>query len=97
MLGIFNQELVNAPKELNSPAPLAAHPYRAVAEKPKQIVPEECLKDFLSTHPNAFSLSFANNAATLAFAPPPTPYPNHRSVFSTLRLFIFIVSLDLRI
>ncbi|KAL8107967.1 hypothetical protein AgCh_024395 [Apium graveolens] len=76
MLGIFNKELVNAPKELNSPA--APHPHRLVAEKPKQILPEECLKEFLSTHSNAFSLSFAYNSATLAFAPPPTPFPNHR-------------------
>ncbi|KAK1368612.1 hypothetical protein POM88_034704 [Heracleum sosnowskyi] len=54
----------------------ASHPHRVI-EKPKQVVPEECLKGFLSTHSNAFSLSFANNAATLAFAPSPTPYPNH--------------------
>ncbi|KAK1368644.1 stem-specific protein TSJT1-like [Heracleum sosnowskyi] len=78
MLGIFDKDLVNAPKELNSPhAPAAGHPHRVV-EKPNQTAPEECLKGFLSTHPNAFSLSFAKNAATLAFAPPPTPYPDHR-------------------
>lgn len=76
MLGIFNKKLVNAPKELNSPASLQ------VPAKPKKTqlqFPQDALKDFLSSHPtNAFSLSFADKAATIAFAPPARPFPNQR-------------------
>ena len=78
MLGIFNKELVNAPKELNSPLPPMEGSAKRVIHKPKQVAPRECLKGFLSAHSNAFSLSFANNGAALAFAPP--AQPNQRSV-----------------
>ena len=78
MLGIFNKELVKAPKELNSPLPPMEGSAKRVTHKPKQVDPQECLKGFLSAHSNAFSLSFANNGAALAFAPP--AQPNQRSV-----------------
>ncbi|XP_017226514.1 stem-specific protein TSJT1 [Daucus carota subsp. sativus] len=76
MLGIFNKELVKAPKELNSPLPPMEGSAKRVIHKPKQVAPQESLKGFLSAHSNAFSLSFADNAAALAFAPP--AHPNHR-------------------
>lgn len=86
MLGIFNKELVNAPKELNSPVAIM----HGTTKPMKQQLPHDSLNTFLSSYsPNAFSFSFANKA-TLAFAPPPFPsFHNHRFIFFSFSLFIF--------
>ncbi|KAA8519818.1 hypothetical protein F0562_014092 [Nyssa sinensis] len=76
MLGIFKKGLADAPKELNSPASLQA------TLKPK--LPQETLKDFLSSHPtNAFSIGFGDNAC-LAYAPPQRSYSIHQRMFCGL-------------
>ncbi|MCQ8005422.1 hypothetical protein NP297_23435 [Salmonella enterica] len=65
MLAIFNKEVVNAPMELHSPASLSS------SKKPK--VPQEIIKDFVSSHPSsAFEINFAN-AASLSYVPPANP------------------------
>lgn len=70
MLAIFKNGLVNPPKELNSPASSSQAASLMLAK-----VPEETLKDFLTSHSNkGFSLGFANTAL-LAYTPPP-----HRSL-----------------
>ncbi|KAK4439206.1 Stem-specific protein TSJT1 [Sesamum alatum] len=62
MLAIFHKAFAHPPEELNSPA---SH---KVAKKPK--LPEETLKEFLSSHPtNTFSMSFGD-AAVLAYVRP---------------------------
>ncbi|KRH10825.1 hypothetical protein GLYMA_15G071300v4 [Glycine max] len=75
MLGIFKQKLVNAPKELNSPASLNS------CIKPK--LSHEILKDFMSCNSsNAFSMCFGNDAL-LAYSTSYKPSINHR-LFSGL-------------
>ncbi|MQL41513.1 hypothetical protein EI012_26760, partial [Escherichia coli] len=70
MLGIFKEKLVNAPKELNSPASLNS------STKPK--LPHETLEDFMSLNsPNAFYMSFGNDAL-LAYSPSDQPFTHHR-------------------
>ncbi|KAI9198879.1 hypothetical protein LWI28_023678 [Acer negundo] len=63
MLAIFNKDVVNPPKELHSPASLSS------SKKAK--LPQEIIKDFVSSHPshnNAFQFNFAN-AASLSYVP----------------------------
>ncbi|KAK7327908.1 hypothetical protein VNO77_22001 [Canavalia gladiata] len=75
MLGIFKEKLVNAPKELNSPASLNS------CTKPKP--PHEVLQNFMSCNSsNAFSMSFGNDAL-LAYSPSNKPSIHHR-LFSSL-------------
>ncbi|KAG4960485.1 hypothetical protein AAZX31_13G225200 [Glycine max] len=75
MLGIFKQKLVNAPKELNSPASLNS------CTKPK--LSHEVLKDFMSCNSsNAFSMCFGSDAL-LAYSPSNKPSIHHR-LFSGL-------------
>nr|AGV54523.1 asparagine synthetase [Phaseolus vulgaris]AGV54641.1 asparagine synthetase [Phaseolus vulgaris] len=75
MLGIFREKLVNAPKELNSPASLNS------CAKPKPS--NEILKDFMSCNSsNAFSMCFGNDAL-LAYSPSNNPSTHHR-LFSGL-------------
>ncbi|KAK7302756.1 hypothetical protein RJT34_13652 [Clitoria ternatea] len=70
MLGIFKEKLVNAPKELNSPASSSS----CTKAKP----PHEILKDFMSSHSlNAFSMCFGNDAL-LAYSPSNNPSIHHR-------------------
>lgn len=70
MLAIFNKDLVQPPKELNSPAMSNS------AKKPK--LPHEILNDFLSSHSNnAFSIGFGNSAS-LSYVPPEKPYSVHQ-------------------
>ncbi|KAL5772462.1 hypothetical protein ACOSP7_012061 [Xanthoceras sorbifolium] len=73
MLAIFKKEVVNPPMELHSPASLSS------SKKPK--LPQEIIKDFVSSHSsNAFEINFAN-AASLSCVPPENPHS------STPRLF----------
>ncbi|XP_061349490.1 stem-specific protein TSJT1-like isoform X2 [Gastrolobium bilobum] len=61
MLGIFKNNLVNPPEELNSPASLNS--------STKSKLPNEILQGFISHNPsNAFSMSFGNDAL-LAYSP----------------------------
>ncbi|KAE9599288.1 hypothetical protein Lal_00043974 [Lupinus albus] len=70
MLGIFKEKLVNAPKELNSPASLNA------SNNSKQT--HEILQDFISSKPpNAFYISFGNDAL-LAHSPSNHSLIHHR-------------------
>ncbi|KAB1221927.1 Stem-specific protein TSJT1 [Morella rubra] len=64
MLGIFNNALVQPPRELNSPAELSS------SVKPK--LSQEILEDFVSQSGNAFSVSFGNGTS-LAYVPPEKP------------------------
>ena len=77
MLAIFKKGLADAPQELNSPASL-----QSSSKKPK--LPEETLKDFLSSHSNsnnnAFSVGFANKAL-FAFAPSDRQHSVHQRLF----------------
>ncbi|XP_027364709.1 stem-specific protein TSJT1-like [Abrus precatorius] len=76
MLGIFNEKLVNAPKELHSPASFNS------CTKPK--LTHEILQDFISCDSsNAFSMSFGNDAL-LAHSPSNTPSFIHHRLFSGL-------------
>lgn len=76
MLGIFKEKLVNAPKELNSPASL-----NSCTKKPK--LSHEILKDFKSCNSsNAFSMCFGNDAL-LAYSPSNKP-SIHQMMFSGL-------------
>ncbi|XP_059659218.1 stem-specific protein TSJT1-like isoform X2 [Cornus florida] len=73
MLGIFKKGLVDPPEELNSPASLQP------SVEPK--IPEDTLKDFLSSHPtNSFSVGFEDKAL-LAFAPPDPSLSSHHRLF----------------
>ncbi|CAI8591165.1 unnamed protein product [Vicia faba] len=66
MLGIFKEKLVNAPKELNSPASQNSNPKKA---KPSH----EILRDFISCNSSdAFYMTFGNDAL-LAYSPSNTP------------------------
>lgn len=66
MLGIFKEKLVNAPKELNSPASQNSNTKKA---KPSH----EILRDFMSCNSsNAFFMTFGNDAL-LAYSPSNTP------------------------
>ncbi|XP_042519739.1 stem-specific protein TSJT1-like [Macadamia integrifolia] len=70
MLAIFNKTIAHPPQELHSPVS-----FRRSAKKPD--LPEEILKDFLSSHSdNAFSMSF-NNAAVLAYVRHDKAYSLH--------------------
>ena len=70
MLGIFKENLVNPPQELNSPASLDS------SRKPKQ--PSEILQDFMNCNPtNAFSMNFGNDAL-LAYVSSKISSLNHR-------------------
>lgn len=72
MLGIFNKDLVQPPRELNSPA--APAPSNTSA-KPK--LSHEILKSFVSQSSNAFSISF-ENATSFAYVTPEKPYSIHQ-------------------
>ncbi|TKY71680.1 Stem-specific protein TSJT1 [Spatholobus suberectus] len=75
MLGIFKEKLVNAPKELNSPASLNS------CTKPK--LSHEILQDFMTCNSsNAFSMCFGTDAL-LAYSPSNKPSIHHR-LFSGL-------------
>ncbi|KAL2589087.1 hypothetical protein AAZV13_13G208700 [Glycine max] len=77
MLGIFKQKLVNAPKELNSPASLNS------CTKPK--LSHEVLKDFMSCNSsNAFSMCFGSDAL-LAYSPSNKPSIHHRFIIEAYR------------
>lgn len=66
MLGIFKNNLVNPPKELNSPASLNS--------STKSKLPDEILQYFVSCNPSrAFSMSFGNDAL-LAYSPSNKPF-----------------------
>ncbi|KAK7246528.1 hypothetical protein RIF29_41397 [Crotalaria pallida] len=70
MLGIFKEKLVNAPKELNSPASLNS------STKPK--LTHEILQDFISSNSlNAFYMCFGNDAL-LAHSPSNHSFIHHR-------------------
>lgn len=70
MLAIFKEKLVNAPKELNSPASLNSH------TKPKPA--HEILRDFMSCNSsNAFFMDFGNDAL-LAYSPSKKPSIHQR-------------------
>lgn len=76
MLGIFNEKLVNAPKELNSPASSNSH------TKPKPT--HEILRDFISCNSsNAFYINFGTDAL-LAYDPSNQPSNIHQRLFSGL-------------
>ncbi|KAK7412327.1 hypothetical protein VNO78_03781 [Psophocarpus tetragonolobus] len=75
MLGIFKEKLVNAPKELNSPASLNS----CTKAKPS----DEILEDFMSCNSsNAFSMCFGSDAV-LAYSPLSRP-SIHQRLFSGL-------------
>ncbi|XP_057429917.1 stem-specific protein TSJT1-like [Lotus japonicus] len=78
MLGIFKEKLINAPKELNSPASLISQ------TKPKQS--HEILNNFMSSctssSSNPFFMSFGNDAV-LAYSPSKKP-SIHQRLFSGL-------------
>ncbi|XP_043688695.1 stem-specific protein TSJT1-like [Telopea speciosissima] len=70
MLAIFNKTVAHPPKELHSPD-------SSRTAKKSNLISEEILKDFLSSHPdNAFSMSF-NSAAVLAYVRPDRIYSPH--------------------
>ncbi|XP_042519606.1 stem-specific protein TSJT1-like [Macadamia integrifolia] len=70
MLAIFNKTVAHPPQELHSPVSSSR-----IAKKPN--LPDEILKDFLSSHPNnAFSMSF-NNDAVLAYVRPDRTFSLH--------------------
>ncbi|KAF8409290.1 hypothetical protein HHK36_005364 [Tetracentron sinense] len=74
MLAIFHKAFAHPPQELNSPASFKG------SKKPK--LPDETLKDFLSSHPNnSFSMTFGN-AALLAYVRPDQPYSYHQRYLS---------------
>ncbi|KAL1289224.1 hypothetical protein HN51_057813 [Arachis hypogaea] len=74
MLGIFKEKLVNAPKELNSPASL-----NSSNNKPK--LSYEILHNFMSNNSsNAFCMNFGNDAL-LAYSPLNQP-SIHQRLFS---------------
>lgn len=76
MLAIFHKAFANPPEELNSPASHKG------PKKPK--LPEETLRDFLSSHPtNTFSMTFAH-AAVLAFVRSDRPDPIRQRLFCGL-------------
>ncbi|RDX61649.1 hypothetical protein CR513_60103 [Mucuna pruriens] len=69
MLGIFKEKLVNAPKELKSPASLNS------CTKAK--ASDEIIKDFMSCYSsNAFSMCFGTDAL-LAYSPSNNPSIHH--------------------
>ncbi|KAG7958963.1 hypothetical protein I3843_10G047400 [Carya illinoinensis] len=72
MLGIFNKDLVQPPRELNSPA--APAPSNSSA---KSKLSHEILKSFVSQSSNAFSISF-ENATSFAYVTPEKPYSIHQ-------------------
>lgn len=75
MLAIFHKAFANPPEELNSPASHKG------PKKPK--LPEETLRDFLSSHPtNTFSMTFAH-AAVLAFVRSDRPDPIRQRYLTT--------------
>ncbi|EPS64221.1 hypothetical protein M569_10561 [Genlisea aurea] len=83
MLAIFHKAFAHPPEELNSPTSAAAH--GVAADKPK--LPDETLRDFLSSHPaNASSMTFAN-AAVLAFAADDNNDDGSNFLLSNRRLF----------
>lgn len=66
MLGIFKEKLVNAPKELNSPASQNSNTKKAKLS-------HEILRDFMSCNSSdAFFMTFGNDAL-LAYSPSNTP------------------------
>ncbi|XP_014517573.1 stem-specific protein TSJT1 [Vigna radiata var. radiata] len=70
MLGIFKEKLVNAPKELKSPASMSW------CSKPK--LSNEILNDFMSSNSsNAFSMCFGNDAL-VAYSPSNSNSTHHR-------------------
>lgn len=74
MLGIFKEKLVNAPKELNSPAS-NSH----TKAKPSH----EILRDFMSCNSsNAFYMTFGNDAL-LAYSPSNKPSIHQRYAINT--------------
>ncbi|KAG6777021.1 hypothetical protein POTOM_016819 [Populus tomentosa] len=76
MLAIFNKGLVNPPQELYSPASLCS------SRKPK--LPEEIVKDFVSSNPsNAFTMSFGDSAL-LACISQGNSYPRQQRLFCGL-------------
>ncbi|XAR56559.1 hypothetical protein NMG60_11037097 [Bertholletia excelsa] len=69
MLAIFHKAFAHPPEELNSPA------------SKKQKLPEETLRDFMSSHPdNTSSMSFAQ-AAVLAYVRPENLYSQPQRLF----------------
>ncbi|KAF6141443.1 hypothetical protein GIB67_021259 [Kingdonia uniflora] len=73
MLAIFHKAFANPPEELNSPT--------SAKNLFKKKLPEETLKEFLSSHSNnAFSMNFAD-AAVLAHVRPDRPYSIHQRLF----------------
>ncbi|KAK9152719.1 hypothetical protein Sjap_000199 [Stephania japonica] len=72
MLAIFHEAFAHPPQELHSPASLKS------LKKPK--LPEEIVEEFLSAHPNAFSMRLAD-AAVLAFVPPQHSFLFHQRLF----------------
>ncbi|KAL4290057.1 hypothetical protein GQ457_14G009990 [Hibiscus cannabinus] len=73
MLTIFNNELMNPPKELHSPASLSS------SNKPK--LPQQIINQFLASNPaNAFSIGFGSSAC-FAYAPPENRYSGYQRLF----------------
>lgn len=80
MLAIFDKEIAHPPQELRSPQSSSKGP-AAAAKKPKY--PNDTLNDFLSSHSDAFSMSFGASAL-LAYVKPDHPFPVQQRLFCGL-------------
>lgn len=87
MLAIFHKAFAHPPEELNSPA---SH---KCSKKPK--LPDETLKEFLSSHPtNTFSMSFGDAAVLAYVRPHHHSFLHHNQRFNVLA-YVAIIELKI--